>query len=327
MRCIEISVETDHEAAEAVSSLLHEYGQRGAVVEEIWEEGADTPVIRVKAYLSPEQSATLPRIEEALWHLGQIYPIPAPSIRWLSGADWLGAWKSGYTLQRIGRHIVVKPSWQGYAAAADEIVIELDPGLAFGTGLHPTTRLCLEAAEERVLQGDHVLDVGTGSGILAIAAAKLGAAHILALDTDTMALQVAEENVARNGVASVISLKRASLQQLVPQGHAADSDSPLGGDKEKGPDSLRLTTAAFDLLMMNILAGVIIASAAAIAACLRAKGVFIVSGILQSQERSVSQAFAAQGLQITRRRVQSDWVALIGGKESSRAIADDRHTA
>jgi ribosomal protein L11 methyltransferase len=322
---MEISVETDHEAAEALSALFYEYGHSRAVIEEMWEDGAETPIIRVKAYLSPQQSATLPRIEEALWHLGQIYPIPAPSVRWLSEADWLEAWKSGFTLQRIGRHIVVKPSWQGYAAAPDEVVIELDPGLAFGTGLHPTTRLCLEAAEDHVQPGDRVLDVGTGSGILAIAAAKLGAAHILALDTDSMALQVAEENAARNGVDGVISLQRASLHRLAPQRSREHSDSPNKADGGNDLGAPSLTTASFDLLMMNILASVIIESAAAIAASLTAKGLFVVSGILESQEDAVSQAFVAQGLQITERRVQSDWVALIGGKESSRAMADERH--
>jgi ribosomal protein L11 methyltransferase len=313
---MEISVETDPEAAEAVSTLFHQYGQSRAIVEQTWEDGAESPSIRVKAYLSPQQSVALPQIEEALWHLGQIYPIPAPSIRWLSEADWLEAWKSGYSLQRIGRHIVVKPSWQDYTGAQDEVVVELDPGLAFGTGLHPSTRLCLEATEDYLQPGDLVLDVGTGSGILAIAAAKLGAAHVVALDVDAMALEVAQGNAVQNGVASVISLQRASLQPQAPLRPQASADGRSTNDEAPTFNPLISQVGAFDLLLMNIVARVIIHSAEAIAACLAADGSFVVSGIIRSQEDSVRQALAAQGLRITEYRVQNDWVALIGGKES-----------
>jgi ribosomal protein L11 methyltransferase len=312
---MEISVETDHEAAEAVSALFHEYGPNGAVVEELWEDGAESPVIRVKAYLSPQQSAALPQIEQALWHLGQIYPIPAPSTRWLSEADWMEAWKSDYTVQRIGRHIVVRPSWQYYAGAPDKVVIELDPGLAFGTGLHPSTRLCLEATEDYLRPGDVVLDVGTGSGILAIAAAKLGAAHIVALDVDAMALEVARENAVQNGVESAISLHRASLQPLAFQRRQGRSDSCSSDGGTPTVFALGTQAGGFDLLLMNILAKVIVESAEAIAACLADHGSFVVSGIIQSQEDSVRQALAAQGLQVIERRAQNDWVALIGRKE------------
>lgn len=312
---MEISVESDHEAAEAVSALFHQYSQSGAVVEEIWEDGAESPIIRVKAYLSPQQSAALPQIEQALWHLGQIYPIPAPSTRWLSEADWLEAWKSDYTVQRIGRHIVVKPSWQDYDGAQDNIVIELDPGLAFGTGLHPSTRLCLEATEDYLRAGDWVLDVGTGSGILAIAAAKLGAAHIVALDVDAVALEVAKENAARNGVEDAISLHRGSLQSSALPRRQGRSDSRSSDSEMPTFFPLGAQAGTFDLLLMNILAKVIIESAEAIAACLAEHGSFVVSGIIQPQEDSVRQALAAQGLQVLECRAQNDWVALIGRKE------------
>ena len=305
MKWIEICVEADGEAAEAVSALFNEYTQFGAVFEELWPDTSQPHVIRVKTFLSAEHSEVLPRIEEALWHLGQIHPLPPPSLRWLSEADWMEAWKSDYRVQRIGRRVVIKPSWQSYTAAPGQVVIELDPGLAFGTGLHPSTRLCLVALEECLQQGDRVLDVGTGSGILSIAAAKLGAGSIVAVDIDNVALKVARENIARNSVQKIISLQRASLHPL------STSDQP--GDRVETFNALGTWNGAFDLLLMNIFANVIVSSAEAIAACLTADGLFIVSGITEPQEHMTRQALAAAGLTVVKRRAQKDWVALIGG--------------
>jgi len=312
MKCIEISIETDNEAAEAVSALFNEYSQGGAIIEELWNGTAEPSIIRVKTFLSPQHSATLPRIEEALWHLGQIYPIPSPSVRWLSEADWMDKWKAGYELQRIGHRIVIRPSWQPYTAAQDEIVIQLDPGMAFGTGLHPSTRLCLAALEDYVQPGVRVLDVGTGSGILGIAAAKLGAASVVALDVDPVALEVARENVVGNNVEETVSLERASMHSLSSYGRL---DDPAGHDVQIF-NALGNWNGTFDLLLMNILAKIIAQSAKAIAACLTAKGSFVVSGIIQPQEDEVRQALTAAGLKTEERRVHADWIALIGGKES-----------
>ena len=157
----------------------------------------------VKTYLPLDGTAgeAQRRLEEGLWHLGQIYPIPDPVIRELAEEDWAEAWKQQYHLLRVGRRIVIVPAWEAYAPAPGEVVIRLEPGMAFGTGLHPTTRLCLEALEAHLAPGCTVLDVGTGSGVLAIAAAKLGARSVLALDADPVAVSVARENVALNGVA------------------------------------------------------------------------------------------------------------------------------
>jgi ribosomal protein L11 methyltransferase len=322
MKCVEISVQTDREAAEAVSALFNEHSQSGAVVEELWGDTPESITMRVKTFLPSQHTATLQRIEEALWHLGQIYPIPAPSIRWLSEADWLEKWKSGYGIQHFGRHIVIKPSWQAHAAAPEDVIIELDPGLAFGTGLHPSTRLCLEALEDWMVLGHQVLDVGTGSGILAIAAAKLGAASVVALDIDPLAIQVAEENATRNGVRETITLVQDSL---LPTEHLDSADSqafPATANTTQALHACGGWNSRFDLLMMNILAKVIAQSSRAIGDCLATNGRFIVSGIIQAQEDMVLQAFASAGLYVAERRTQKDWVALIGGKENEQSKDD-----
>jgi len=304
VECFEITVETDHEGAEAISAVFSEYSQAGPVVEEVWSDGAQLPAIRVKTFVPTEHGGSLSRIEEALWHLQQIYPFPSPTIRRLSPADWAEAWKSDYTVQHIGRHIVIEPSWQSQAASGEEVVIELDPGLAFGTGMHPSTRLCLLALEDYLHPGDRVLDAGTGSGILAIAAVKMGADGVMALDIDRMALETARENLLRNGVQEKVSLRRASLCP-VPDSECRNDPVPVLQDGTPA-------TEGFDLVLMNILAKIIIQSAPGLAACLRTGGRFIVSGIIETQEESVRQALADAGLSVLERRAQGDWVALCG---------------
>lgn len=322
MKLLEISVETDGEAAEVVSAVFNQHHRNGTVIEEEWQEGSLSPIVRVKTFLAAEHSeAILLKIEEALWHLGQIYPIPSPSVRWLSEADWAEAWKSDYKVQRIGKRIVIKPSWLSYKATPDQVVVELDPGLAFGTGLHPSTRLILEALEEYLKPGYQVLDVGTGSGILAIAAAKLGASHVVALDIDDIALRVAQENTTRNRVDEIISLQRASLipvSSFNTLGTVVDGFPIEEGSCSTEEDAPKIFNAhglwdgAFDLLVMNISADVIAKSAYAIAQCLTIGGTFIVSGIIHTQEDFVRKALSAANLHIRKRRAEKDWVALIG---------------
>ena len=156
----------------------------------------------MRAYLAVEPGLDEKRrqVEEALWHLRQIASIPEPQFRTVVEEEWANAWKEHFHVTRIGQRLVVKPSWREYTPQADDIVLELDPGMAFGTGLHPTTQMCLLALEKYVRGGERVLDLGTGSGILAIAAVKLGAAACLATDIDPVAVEAARANVAANGV-------------------------------------------------------------------------------------------------------------------------------
>lgn len=309
---MEISVTTDGEAAEAVVELFNRYGQGGAVVEmqlDCLEHELTTALpqrVVVKSYLPGDGSADdrRQRLEEGLWHLSQIYPIPDPVLRPLAEQDWMESWKKQYHLQRIGRRIVIVPAWEEYAPAPGEAILRLEPGMAFGTGLHPTTRLCLQALETRLIAGSTVLDVGTGSGVLAIAAAKLGARSILALDADPTAVAVAQENVRLNKVAEQVTVQHGTL----PGGAAAEWLPPPSA---AGCRLSLLETGRFDLILINILAPVIAGMAPALAARLAEGGQVIASGIIDSQEADVAQTLGAQGLQVVGRAVEKDWVSLV----------------
>lgn len=294
MRWLEISVQTDGEAAEAIAEVFNRLGEGGAVFETLIHQDdsayAGQPVVSVKTYLPAGGGEAAPRrrqIEEALWHLSQLYPIPAPAIRELGEEDWSEAWKKGYSIQHIGQRLVVAPSWEPYTPQHDEIVVRMDPGMAFGTGLHPTTRLCLIALERWVRAGDRVLDVGTGSGILAIAAARLGARQVSGVDLDPVAVQVARENVQLNHVAAHVAIEEGSLETLNP------------------------TPRSFDRIVVNILADVITTLTPALVTCLRPAGTLIASGIIEEYADRVVEAFEAAGLRVVERRQEKDWVALI----------------
>lgn len=316
MKLLEISICVDGEAAEAVSGVFNQHGLGGAVIEEIRPEDASLPSqIVAKTFLRAEDSARLAEIESALWHLSQIYPMPSPTTRWLSEADWQDAWKAGYRAQRIGRRLLIQPSWQPHGASPQQVVIEMDPGLAFGTGLHPSTHLCLLALEDCLKPGFRVLDVGTGSGILAVAAARLGASRVVALDIDDLALDVANQNVKRNHVQESISLIKGSLSAAEPTGWPVRAGSvPLFNANGQW-------NRAFDLVLMNILPEVIAASAVSMEGCLHPEGLFVVSGIIEAREDYVRTALAQAGLCVSQRHRRKDWVALIGGKERGQSDA------
>ena len=282
MNWLEISLQVDEESAEAISELFNQYGEGGAVVE-AWP---DDPLVTVKTFV-PLQDERLKPLYEALWHLGQIRPLPEPQVREIKEEEWAEAWKAYYEPQHIGCRLVVSPLWQRYLPSDGEVVITLDPGMAFGTGLHPTTRMCLEALEEHLSCGTKVLDLGTGSGILAIAAAKLGASAVLALDTDPLAVKIAKENVQANGVSKTVEVKEGSLEMA------------------RG--------SLFDMIVVNILARTIAELIEkSLLDYLNPAGLLIAAGIMASEEEEVKNAFIERGLKGLNRLQRGDWVTLIG---------------
>jgi len=286
MEWLQVSVTVENETAEAVAEVLSRYASRGVVIEagpDGWNAG---PVI-VRAYLPADDQlrANKRSVEEALWHLGQIQPIPAPSFQSIAEADWAEAWKKQLKVLHIGQRIVIRPSWLDYTPAPKEIVIQLDPGMAFGTGLHPTTQMCLMTLEELVRPGAQVLDLGTGSGILAIAAAKLGAGRVLAVDNDPMAVKTARGNVATNEVQGTIDLINGSLTDV---------------------------SGNYDLLVVNILAKVIVEMAQqGLTKLVRPGGKLIAAGIIAEQKPQVITALEQAGLALVEQRQTDDWVCLV----------------
>ena len=299
---LEVSLTVSGEAAEAVADVLTRFAPEGVALEATrLETSPDTDVtravgeVRVRAYLPAGDDLETRRsqLEEALWHLGQLLPLPAPEYKSIVAADWSESWKANFQPIRIGRRLMIVPAWLNTPLAPDDVDVRLDPGMAFGTGTHPTTQLCLQAIERHLKPGQPLLDLGTGSGILAIAAAKLGAGPILAVDIDDEAVRVARENAAANGVADRLTIGEGSLADV------------LAG--RYGPQWVGVP-----FVVANILARVIVnLLEQGLGQTVAPGGLLVLSGILDSQAYQVTAALPAQGLTLVAQEQIDDWVAII----------------
>lgn len=207
--------------------------------------------------------------------------------------DWAESWKNFFHVTKITDKIVIKPTWREFTPNADDIVIELDPGMAFGTGTHPTTAMCVQLIEKYLKYEDRFLDVGTGSGILMIAAAKLGASYLIGVDTDEIAVQVASENLLKNIIASnLFDVKKGTLEQYISE----------------------FNSLKFDLIAANIIAEVLIEIMADIKACLKTGGTVILSGIIKERTDKVTAALERHGFTISEIMSDGEWIAIAAKK-------------
>jgi ribosomal protein L11 methyltransferase len=299
VRWLELSSRVDGEAIEAVGEAFSRVAPGGIAVEPDLIAGDDDgfalgPVATVRAYVPvDERASTLTRqLEESLWHLRAIWPVGELEIREIAEADWAHAWKAHYGTFRVGRRIVIRPSWLDDAVGPDDIVVALDPGGAFGTGLHPTTRRCLMLLEDVIRPGDHALDVGTGSGILAIAAVGCGAASVDAVDVDPIAASTARANVVANGLAHRIDITLGSVDDVEPP-------------------------RVYDVVIANIIARVIIDLAPGLVQRLGPHGTLVTAGIIADRADDVADCLADLGLELDR-HVDGDWITLLGRRRRRR---------
>ena len=306
MQWAEVSVDTSHEATDLVSEILQELGAAGVVIEDpallneyirsgLWDytdlrESEETEVVRVKAYwaLDEELEGKLQNLSERLASLAQ-HGIDkgAGAVSWKAVADedWAETWKEFFHTEKIGARTVIKPTWEEYEAKAGEIVVELDPGAAFGTGQHATTSLCIRALEDLVRPGMTVFDVGTGSGVLAIVAAKLGAKRVEAVDFDPVAVRVARENVRQNGAEDVVRTGRSDLLKSV-EGRA-------------------------DLIIANIIADIIVRLFGEVKGSLAAGGTMLLSGIIEDRLADVVEAAGRHGFSVEKIEQEKGWAAVV----------------
>ncbi|HBT46512.1 MAG TPA: 50S ribosomal protein L11 methyltransferase [Peptococcaceae bacterium] len=286
MKWQEISVTTPLEAGEAVAGLFYEAGAQGLVVED-----KDGRVV-LRGYLPRDETlkARLRDLQEGLKAIGRFFPgcRAELSSRSLEEEDWASAWKAYFKPLKIGRHLVVKPSWEEYSPLPGELVMELDPGMAFGTGTHPTTSMALEMLEDLIEPGDVVYDVGTGSGILAIACALLGARTVIAVDNDSVAVRTARENVKRNGLEGKVKVRKGDLLQGFPAG-------------------AHVVTA-------NIVADVLLALLPQAAGVLLPNGRLLLGGIIAPRAPELVAALGNHGFTVTEEKRRGDWVALAAMK-------------
>ncbi|WP_281888287.1 50S ribosomal protein L11 methyltransferase [Paenibacillus sp. YYML68] len=323
MRWHEITIHTTEEAIEMISNFIHELGAGGVSIEESgtlnkprdtslgqWYELPlnDIPEGRavIKGYFNEETDpeAVLAELKQSVAQLAE-YDIdtgePTYELKLVDDEDWANAWKQYFKPIRVSERLTIKPTWEEYTPSEGEIILELDPGMAFGTGTHATTALCLRTIEKVIQGGEDVIDVGTGSGILAIAAEKLGARHVLALDLDPVAVSSATENTRLSGLSEHITVKLSDLLQAINEGRSSGS-SELG------------VQLPVQVVVANILAEIIVLFVDDVYEALQPGGTYIVSGVIKSKQQLVEEALTKAGFRVDEVNEEQDWIVLIARK-------------
>jgi ribosomal protein L11 methyltransferase len=305
MAWAEISCDVPDTMVDALSEFLMQYASSGVVVE---NRSVDTfsldtldesPVKTVTCYLPDDETLSVALAALAgFLHESEgtfcDYTFKEPRISTVREDDWANSWKVHFKPARIGKRFVIKPTWENVTPAAGDIVLELDPGMAFGTGTHPTTKMCLEWLESIVFgeppfdrpprrQAPTVLDVGTGSGILALAAVKLGAARVEAIDIDPQAVTVAEQNLALNGAQQGVCISTTPLEAI---------------------------SGVFDIVLANILAEELVRLREQLVRRVVPGGHLVLSGILTEREQFVIDGFSDTGMQLAGSSREAEWSCL-----------------
>lgn len=296
MKWSELSIRTPPEYAEPLSEVFRRYGEGGVAIEELgdWDPDNDPAplgppdIVIVRTYLRQDATYQSRRsmIQVGVKLVALLAPLGELQESTMEEGEWLTAWRSHYGLLRIGR-LVIRPSWQEYVPRPGEAVVVQDPGMAFGTGHHPTTRRCLEQLEQRIVPEMSVLDLGTGSGILAIAAVKLGAGSVVALDNDGDAVESARDNAQANGVDAEIKVIHGTL-----------------------PNSL-VSSGGYQLAVANVTAQVIASKAQLLMDALTPDGLLVISGILNERLQEVEEALSKVNATVVEQVLDGDWVTLV----------------
>lgn len=305
MKWAEVSIKTSHEATELVAEIFHDLGASGVVIEDpellndyihsgLWDytdipEAKDIEVVTVKAYLPvddelDDKMRVFKKEVDALVARNVDRGPGDISCNEIQDEDWSENWKQYFHTEKVGDIIVIKPAWEQYEAGPDDIVVEMDPGAAFGTGTHPTTSMCIRELEEIVRGGMEVFDVGTGSGILAITAVVLGAAKVTAVDYDETALKAARKNIVQNQVEDRITIGRSDL--------------------------LKQVDGKADLIIANIIADIVIRLFDELEAHLKPNGTLLASGIIGDRIADVTESALAHGFVIEKVTEEKDWAAM-----------------
>lgn len=297
-RWLEVRVEADAESVEPVAELFSRYAyNQGVVILEPFTQEVDgdhfeldpTRPVVVCAYLPVDAvlNERVRELEHSLWHLAQLGAVGTLTTAERPEEDWANAWKEHFQVTRVGRRVVVRPAWRDYQPQPQDIVVDLNPGAAFGTGLHPTTALCVRSLEALPLDDLRVLDAGAGSGILSVVAAKLGARAVDAVEIDPVSIRPLRENVALNGLSERIHVYEGDATRWLP------SDEP------------------YQLIIANILSRILIEAAANLTSALSPGARILLSGVIEPHAPEVIAAYVTHGCALVERTLLADWVALL----------------
>lgn len=306
---IEVTIKTTTEAVEPITNILYEQGAGGAVIEdpkdflfqkkneldwdyveeEVFKKNEEESVL-IKTYVSEEKNVMefveiIKQKVLGLKDFGIDIGEGSVSLDQVNEADWANAWKAYYKPTKVGQRVVVKPTWEDYTMQEGDLIIELDPGMAFGTGTHETTSMCIRELEKYVNKDSKVFDIGCGSGILAIAAAKLGAKEVIAVDLDEVAVKVAKENVIENKVEENVSVMHGNLTDVI---------------KDKA-----------DVIVANIIADIIKILAKDVQNFMKEDAIFISSGIILDKVEEVKESLIENGFEIVEIQKLGEWSAIV----------------